>query len=35
MKKITKFAALLLAVLMVLMSFAGCNKKNEEQAVEE
>ena len=26
MKKITKFAALLLAVLMALTSFAGCNK---------
>lgn len=35
MKKITKFAALLLAVLMVLLSFAGCNKKNKEQTVEE
>lgn len=34
MKKTTKFAALALAVLMALMSFAGCGKKNDEQTTE-
>ena len=35
MKKITKFAALLLAVLMVLTSFAGCNKaKTDEETLD-
>lgn len=35
MKKITKFAALLLAVLMALTSFAGCNKaKTDEETLD-
>lgn len=34
MKKTTRFAALALAVLMALTSFAGCNKKSEEDSGE-